>query len=396
VIKKYLGAVLAFSLFTSKSGVGGLSPIMALMSLFEIFKKNRVLLKNSTFLKAVLALYPLALILNLFSLGGLESSLQVLLHWYFPLLAFSGILLFLDSKATAWVIRAGLFGFLVGGGYTIFQFLNQDPFVSIGKVRLGGFWDIGRWATLQGFSALALAGLFLGSLDIKSFKKNVGFGLLFLFCLFIFLLANGRAPMLGFIVAFGVFFCLKPKLIYLVLPLLFLLIFAFSFSPSLRERVISIAKVEKAQDGTVTSQDKSNEGRLYMWQVAIEFFKEQALFGVGFRNTEEPLKEYLDKNPSLRDRYVTTEFSFRDQHSSYLYILVEFGLIFFLYFWSIMFWAFFRAIQSFRNRRSVFNAFLVSLFIYHFIIFIFYSSVNSYEMLSFFPFLAIAGLNHKK
>lgn len=376
-------------LFTSKSGLTLMLPLLILASFWQVLTKKSEVLKDP-FILALLALYLLGLITNSLSLGGLSSTYQVISGWYYPLLVLPGLLIFKDIVIRKWVIRFLVAGGLIGIGYSFYQFGSLHQFQFDGRTRIGGFWDISRWGVFMGFAGLGSLSFVMFHLEQKNWKSMRFWFFLFLLILMSFILANNRAPFLALSVSLILFGALKPRSLWLLVPVAVFSSLVLWSQPSFRNRIQSITQVEKNEDGLVTSKDRSNEGRLHMWQVAIQFFKQQPWFGVGFKNTEKPLRAYLSQYPELSNRYVTSEFSFNDQHSSYLNILIERGVLFFALFWGVLFWAFCRVVKVWWYSREMWPLFLMLLFVYHGVIFVFYTSVISYEMTAFFPFVALS------
>jgi O-antigen ligase len=387
-------AIGCFSVFTSKSGLSAGLPLLIIVSLWIITTEARHILKNR-FIVAVGSLYFLTIFSNFFSLGGVQSVQKVTLHWFYPLLVLPGALVIEKPKWQKLALISSGLGLMIGSLYTLYQFGSKLDFYFDGAARLGGFWDISRWGVFTGFAVLSILALVLHNtfLSPKSaLKKELLLNLILLLLVEAgFVLSNSRAPFMALGIAVVVFCILKPKLIYWVTFIGLISALVLASNKGFQNRISSIMDVKKSPNGILTSNNESNEGRLHMWQVALQFFKEQPVFGVGFRNTERPLREYLDKNPELKEKYVTSEFSFNDQHSSYLQILVEQGLIFFVVFWGVIGWGFGRSVFSWWQTRSIWDSYLIALYIYHGIIFIFYTSITSYEMSVFFPFIALAG-----
>ena len=151
------------------------------------------------------------------------------------------------------------------------------------------------------------------------------------------------------------------------------------FNTTSMDRIKSIFAVQ-VQSEQFTSADPSNAGRLHMWKVALDFFQEQPFFGTGFESTEVPLRKFIEnKGAEYSDRFTKTEFSYRDQHSSYLNTLVQMGALFFTYCWIGIIIIFYQIVIAFWRARTKNSLYVLAGSLYCFIVFIFYSAFNSYE-----------------
>lgn len=388
-------ALFCVSVFVSKSGLSIFGILLILSSLFlvnwsELFRERGELL-------AFVGLYPLAIILGFFSLGGAESALKVAISWPWPLLALPAYVVFTRVKDQKVALVSSCVGLIISCAMSFVIFFQEFGGVFGAQVRVRSFWDVSRWGV---YLASSLIGLFALMLHFKAkAKENENrsknknrtklMQILIVIVLICLLLANSRAPWLAAAFGGGVFTFLFPRILKFFAILATTVALCLVFSTGLRERVLSVANVQKAADGTVTSTDRSNEGRLYMWKVGAEFFKEQPWFGTGFENTEKYLRDFIDRKPGYREKYVTSEFSFRDQHSSYLTMLVQMGALFCLAFWSIFIYLTWILFKCWWKTRSLYSGAMVALIATHLLIFVFYTSIQSYEMIALFPFMVL-------
>lgn len=379
-------ALYCFSVLTSKSGVSIFGIILILFSLFIIpwshfFKERKEVI-------GVIALYPLAAVVSLFSLGGSAAAFKILYSWPWPLLALPAYVVFVrpkDYKVVAWSF---ITGFIMACFFSYFLFLTEYHGQFNDQTRVASFWDVSRWAV---FLSSTLIGLLALSLYLKSKHQRLyrGTQILIFLLMISFLLSNARAPWIGAALGVFLFCCLFPRIIKFLVLVVLLVGISLSLSPGIRERAFSILNVQKNTQGHVSSTDPSNESRLRMWRASLELYKDQPWFGTGFGNSSISFKNYFEAHPENQEIFLTPNFSFSDQHSSYFSLLVQVGLLF-----SVVFWVLYiiLGVQMFKNwyqSRSLWAGSVVCLMAVHSVIFIFYSSVMSYEMLALLPFIAL-------
>lgn len=375
------------SAFVSKSGISIFGILLILISVFILPWKE--IAKNRKEVLIFIGLYPLAILCNLFSLGGVQSAVKVAVSWPWVLLALPGLVVFLRPRDQKVALLAAGLGFFLACLNAIYIFIVQFGGQFGSEVRVASFWDLGRWGVFVASSFLALLALYQYFQSKGNQRKYIflGLSLLGLFCLFV---SNTRAPWVAALLSCFVLCWLNPKLFRLLLFYVVLCVIAVFSSAGLRERIASIYNVEKSADGAYTSTDASNAGRLNMWKLAMVFYQRQPWFGTGFENTEKPLREFIStQDDEFRSRYITAEYSYRDQHSSYVSTLVQMGMLFSLIFWGVLLWLFTKHIIVWRGGSSLWASFVIALFFCHGVLFAFYTSSSSYEMLAFFPFVAL-------
>lgn len=254
--------------------------------------------------------------------------------------------------------------------------------------RITSFWDVSRWGFLSGFALLLLLQL----LAVSKHRERMIYGTAFVFSLIPFLLTNTRAPLLALvIISIGLILSDARIRKYAALLVFSLIVFAGTI-PSYQERFASIFQVQIKGEKLV-STNQSNLGRLNMWKVAIDFFKEQPIFGTGFEKSSEPMRNFLQRqDPEYIKSYVSQEFSLSDQHSSYLTSLVQFGFLF-TFLCLLIFSAIFvkTGLALVINKPYTARIALVGL-TYCFIVFFFYSAFSSYEAALFFALLSLGVL----
>lgn len=373
------------SVYTSKSGLSIFGVLLILLSAFYVDWKD---FGKQKFLVGAVALYPLAIFCNLFSLGGVASSLKVVYSWPWPLLVIPAYLVSRRPKDWKLGFIALALGFVIACGKSLYTFITVHGGVFSSAVRVDSFWDIGRWGVFLAVTTLALFGVY-GSQKLQKTYEKVVVLALFVLGFVCLILSNTRAPWLAFGVGFTLYCILTPRFLKYYLAFLALCVVLVFSNEGLRTRITSIGSVKTDESGRVTSADASNAGRLHMWKVALDFYKEQPWFGTGFESVEPPLRAFLDKQPQeYVEKYTKVEFSYRDQHSSYLGVLVQMGIVY-----SLLFWGYFvyltGGLIDRSLRKSYASALLLSLIACHLVMFVFYSSFGSYEMIVLFPLLAM-------
>lgn len=377
------------SLFTSKSGITLFGSLLVLGSLFKFdFKKAW---QENPWIFIIGSFFPVALVLNLFSVGGPEASLKVIQSWTWPLYVLPFQLLLQDKKAFKIFLSAVMAGFLVACGMALYKFANEFGGQFDASVRVASFWDIGRWAYFLACSAVlsfAMLGHYFFS-DQATKNKKIASSVLLVISLAILVLANSRAAWLGAAVGIGTLGISSKKYFKMMIALGLLSVLILAAVPGVSTRFKSSFSAKK-ENGVITSTDASNAGRLHMWKVNADFFKENLFFGTGFESAEKPLRAFISQQSAEYQKdYIDPEFSFKDQHNSYLWILVQMGLLFFVYFWgSITVLVTKSVIPFFKTQDVVFKA-AFAVIASQLFMFIFYSAVSSYETLWFFPLLLI-------
>lgn len=373
-------------LFSSKSGLTIFGSLLLIHSLFRVgwanFRKEKILV-------GAIGLYLMAAVFGLFSMSGANGAIKILYSWPWPLLVIPAYVVY-NSRKDWPVLAVGLFIGLVGStSVAIYNFFAKYGGDFTSKIRVTAFWDMGRWGIFLAVSCIVLVCLqHSKNLTLARWRKV--FDLLFVLAGAALILSNSRGPWLALILAFIIFCFLPPRRLKYLVVLGAFLSGLLVVSGEFRQRFLSAMEVHWDEGGKITSVDNSNAGRLHMWKVALDFFKEQPWFGTGFRATEAPFRDFLERQPvEYKEKYVYGEFSYTDQHSSYLTILVEMGVIYFFIFWGyfalVLKEAFFEA--YFQSKETAKVTLLV--LVVHLFIFIFYRSVQSYEMASLFPFLVL-------
>ncbi|MNK22767.1 O-Antigen ligase [compost metagenome] len=378
--------LLGLSFFTSKSAIAISGWLLFLTSLFMVPWAG--IWKRSPWLVLTLALYPLAIVINLFSLGGVSSAFHTAGSLAFILFALPFYVLWTNSRLKKLFLLSSFASLIVACAYSFYTLATGYHGVFTGNERITAFFDVSRWGL---FSATGILALY-----IAVFQKSRWWVRLVCFFGLIsatvsFIISNSRAPMLGLLASF-IFLSLFTDRRYLKGLFIIALGGAITLvaSPRLLERVKSIAAVQTAPDGQLISENTSNAGRLYMWKVAGDFWKEQPFLGTGMENTEAPLKKFVSKqSEEYQKRYIIHTFSFRDQHNSYLNVLVQFGLIYFIIFFGVIGWILFKAWDRKKIQSSPERQFAWAGIICFLIVGIFYGEIISYGSIVFWPLIPL-------
>ncbi len=379
------------SIFTSKSGMSILGGILILISPTLISLKE---LKSKPVVALIATLYPIALIISSFSLTGFEATKIILSGWVWPLISLPAFVIYKNPSLRKSFFIGSCTGILIGCLYSLYLFLTKYNTTFTAAVRVESFWDIGRWGTFLAVATVAMASQFRSVFTSKkTMLYKVCFSLLLLLSTFCLILSNTRAPWMGALIGLFFLVILKTRVRYSILIYLAVVIAIVFATPAIKERFESIFKINKNENGKISSTDPSNAGRLHMWKVAFDLFKENPIFGVGFENTEKPLKEFLSRQTQeYRDSYTTIEYSYRDQHSSYISFLVQMGIIFSALIWILSAYLFLQNLNKYLKNNFRGSLLPAAVLVCFFIEFVFYSSLNTFESTLFFMALTWAYL----
>lgn len=379
------------SFLISKSGFQLFGDLLIFLSMIGLCWKNFFSQEKLAF--GIFLLYPTAIVCGLFSLGHLRSAVHVAFAWPWLLMVLPTLLVMARPKDIRIVKYCLAVGLAIACAKSFYLFEGDFGGIFKGDVRVPSFWDISRWGL---FCALALLFLIAALTGFKKvFSSKIGWALLFLTLMDLgsLILANNRGPWLAFGVSILFFLVFYPKIWKWMIPIVLLTAVALISAKGLSSRLSSIGAVEERQ-GDLVSKDRSNQGRLSMWKVANDFYKEQPFFGAGFENSVQPLTDFLNRQTEeYRQKYTLVEFSYSDQHSSILTMLVQMGVIFSLLFWGLVFYSGVKILQRWWKTKSLFDATLLSAIAFHLILCFFYTSFLSFEVVSFIPLLVMRGSN---
>ncbi|UYL08308.1 O-antigen ligase family protein [Bdellovibrio sp. SKB1291214] len=384
-----LWVLFAISTFVSKSGITLFGTVLVIWSAFKIDWKKTV--QYNPWFPALLALFPAAILVSLISLGGTEAAINVIRGFAWPLYVMPFSLLFADKKAFkafVWALGVGLLVSCVNAGIL---FVTEANMTFNADTRVTSFWDISRWGYFLSCSAVVLFGL-IGhkpTWDKATRLEKISMAFLLALSLVFLVLANTRGPFLAAIVGIGLLGISNKRSLKMLGGFVLFTVLSLLVVPGTLDRFQSSFSAKK-ENGVITSQNASNAGRLHMWQVNVQLAKEQPFFGTGFETAEKPLRAFIEKQgEEFREKYIDHEFSFKDQHNAYLHTFVQLGVFYFLFIWSLVGALMFLTVRAFFKGDDILVKIAFALILNQLFVFIFYSSVSSYEALWFYPMLLV-------
>lgn len=398
-----------FSLFASKSGLSFFYSLALLLGLSTYFKINT----KATLLKVTAFFSPL-LLTQFFTQEPLQSMLQTLKSW--PMvLSFFVVWLFLYNstyfKKFAWGLCAGL---LVACGYSFYKaFLLAQRVEFFGDLfRVSSFWDVLRWSTFLGAAIITFFSVTINFNNLKLIlKTNKNFKylapILGLLSFISLILSNSRGALLFTFLSLAFLLVVQVRN-YKILFLSFALALSpLALSKTFKDRFMTsfsflqpqVQKVENNSDKNSSHASASNLGRLNMWHVALDYWFDNKFSPTGFGLYEKPLRNYLaKKETSYLDRYTKVEFSYHDTHNSYLWLLVQLGLFFSIYFWGSVAYILLSRLKYLKKSMSTdpvkltFLTMCYTLVGYHLMLATVYSNLVSFESITFFMPLSLIAL----
>lgn len=163
-----------------------------------------------------------------------------------------------------------------------------------------------HWMTYSGLLMFAFIFFLVYLFHEKQWKIKLVLGGALLVILTAILLSLTRSVWVGIFIAAGAFIVYyKPKILYIAVPALVLLIFILP--ASVKNRVTSI----------VDMNNETNKDRIYMFQTGIRIFKDHPLTGVGATNVERVYDQYKPAEARLSNPHL---------HNNFLHILAERGI----------------------------------------------------------------------
>lgn len=371
-----LFGLFGLSFFVSKSAFTLFYGLAVLFGLYQF--EWRSFFKRSYLEIAIIFLYPLAIFLNLFSMGGFEhGAVNVLQKWTWPLVYFAVDYLQKNKPERIFFFKALGVSLFVACVYSLLIFLVGANFVFSTKLRVASFWDISRWGYFCAMAIIILLSLLIDkkALDGSQWKKIL---VLFFLCCFCLVINNSRAPMFGALIGIVVVLFMHRVSIKYYLGFLLAVVLLISSSAGLRARILSSFSIER-KDGQIVSQNDSNAARLNMWKGTMDLYKQTPYFGVGFDYTKPAFEKFFATMKTVDAEYVSRisagEFSYNDQHSSYLSVLLQLGGIFF-----VCLYSFFLLVLYHGRRDKIYMPALLCTGI----IYIVYSGILSFEAIVIF------------
>ena len=377
--------LLGLSLFTSKSGLTAFF-MTSLALCVAVSDYRKIWIKDKTAL-ALSSLFILAMLFGLISDAGLNATWSTFRMWPYALTAIIAAVIY-EKKMTS-VLKWGFYlGLILGGLKSLSLLLTHGDHTDFQHFRLASFWDIGRWGT---FTAMFCIGLFPHIIFKRTYDKYFFFKVfLFLFSFVLLFLSNTRAPLLACLICLGIMALLSRKGFLAFLTVIVAMgLFTLNY-PNYYDRFISSFSIGQNTDGQLVSKNMSNAGRLNMWKVSLDYWQSKPFTPSGFDHYKPALKTFLEtKDADYLKKYTEVEFSFNDNHSTYLFFLVQVGLLFSLILWSVVVYIICKNTtklwNSINQRPLFYSAFFIV--IAHLILGLFYSSLVSFEAITFFPAL---------
>ncbi len=295
-----------------------------------LYDKNQ--LKKNKFLVYFIILLLFGLILSFFSKAGFAGGFKFAGRFRFMLIIFP-LAIFIKTYEE---LRYIYFGLIISAVISIIY----GVFIIYGKTDiftfLRGFQKIGRTADM--LMVLILTNIvYLFYSDLKEFLKTIklnGFILsVTLFYIWALIMTAIRGAWLGLccgLIIFGVFFRQKFLVFILIAGACILISLHFLHNPILSEiteQVQSIVKINSNES------ELSNNTRTQLWKVGFDFAEKQFLFGTGAKNTRKMFKKFFRSKPlEYRKKYHYAGDHSRDFHNSFLQILIETGIVFFIFY----------------------------------------------------------------
>lgn len=387
----YLFYLLSASLLTSKSALTLFSYLCVLAGIYYFFKnyKNTSPQEKQTVF-TFMGFYILAIAANLLSLGGVDIAGKVAATWIWPLFVFVAFYLHRNRKVlekTLYLASLGLWA-ACAKAFWNFYFFWQSPLWTgfNANTRIPSFWDVSRWSFFCVVSLIVLTG-FIGTRKfsaLKKWQKFYFFTLTTATSLSLFI-TGSRGPWISAVIAIIALITAKTrsikKIAFLALGLIVIFSVLIISSKDFSERLQSVTNV-RIDNGMITSNNISNAGRLHMWKVAFDYLSDHPFQPTGFENTENAYRHFLsEQGEEYSKKYVMSEFSLRDQHSSYVSLMVQFGIIFSVLFFGYVIYAFGASMAQLLKTSDAFFTTCWGLLLSQLILYVFYSSVLSYEAL---------------
>lgn len=164
-----------------------------------------------------------------------------------------------------------------------------------------------HWMTYSGLLMLVFIFFFIYLFYERRKKLKVIISILLLIILASILLSLTRSMWVGIFVSLGIFIIYyKPKILYLALPALLILILVMP--GSVKSRIVS----------TVDMNNATNQDRLYMVTAGINIFKDHPLTGVGPDNVKKVYDRYKPAQAELSNPHL---------HNNFLQVLAERGIL---------------------------------------------------------------------
>lgn len=355
----------------------------ALVVIYGLLKfKWNIILQLPVLEKCMIAAFPLAIAVSLFSVGGSTAAIDVLARWTWPLIYFPIVYLHQNKEQRIIFFKGLGLGLFIACLYSYVRFFGDIDT----NGRVASFWDILRWAYFLSIAVTVLFSMLLKSNFLPKKSWNIVF-VLFAMSIISLVLTASRGAWMGALVGTFCVLLSQRKSFKYYLGYGFLVFVILFSNTAVRGRILSSFNVQRQGD-KITSEDGSNAGRLHMWKVAMDLYKEVPLFGVGFKNSKPALEQFIaQQGPEYAEKYTKVEYSYNDQHSSYVTLLLQFGGVYFLFLYG-----FFAAatLKAYRDEMYIPAIVCTS------VVYVFYSAIVSFEAVVVFGLLSFMILNLRK
>jgi O-antigen ligase len=240
------------------------------------------------------------LVSTLFSIDrmhSLKDNKEIFIYLLVPL-----VLVVLNSKKRLEYSLAAVLAAAVGSSlWGYIQVLIRG--IDLDNRPTGG---TSHWMTYSGLLMMPFIFFFIYLFYEKRKQHRIAIIIALVSMLPAIFLSQTRSIWVGIIAALGLFFIYyKPKILYLAIPALLILVLVLP--GSIKARVVS----------TFDLQDATNKDRLYMIQIAFDIFKDYPITGAGPNSIEKIYDRYkpagAKKNLHL--------------HNNFLHVLAERGLL---------------------------------------------------------------------
>jgi O-antigen ligase len=274
--------LIVFALTTCKNKQGSQWPKM------PKFYKYFLLYILFSFISTLFSLHPL---------NSLKDNKEFFIFLLIPL-----FLLVLNSKkrldySLYTVLASAVVSALIGIAVTLKEGISLDH-------RLKGLTS--HWMTYSGLLMLVFIFFFITFFYEKRKTLKIVIALALTVTLAAILLSLTRSMWVGILVSLAIFIPYsRPKILWLAVPLLMMLIFVLP--GSVKSRIAS----------TVDLNNNTNKDRLYMIKVGVGIFKDYPLTGVGPDNIKEVYDHY---------KPAAAEHSNPHLHNNFLQVLAERGI----------------------------------------------------------------------
>lgn len=383
------------SLPISKAGINLFGALFVLLTLGEFFiKRNKKEIiefyRENRLILGFFFLFFLGIIVSILSDGGLISIKKYITkHLYF--LMIPGFITYISDKNRKVLIYIFCTGLLIGIFKSFEVFYNEFGKVFEPWVRVHSFYDVGRWGAILLFSLVMIIP-FLFSEENKKAKKHLYSSIvIFILGIISLILSNSRGPWIALVISIVIYFLSydRKKIKHIVILNIYFVLVFFSLNNkefnSFKQRIKSIGNFK----------DISNMGRMLMWREGLLFSlnnvsNKKILVGTGIENFEKPFEKYLvEKNELdiLRGKS-SNQFSLSDNHNSFLNILNQLGIIYFIGYMYFVFNLFVYFIKNSFEKDKITAKSISLLLLSFFVCGMFYSYSISYEMYMMFFFVS--------